>query len=224
VDFLYKELFVIDVRLLPYPTQLIFISEYFRLNPEPNSEQYRALKNWFWITTYSNYFTLYSISQQRSAYRTFCKFAKGEHRDGIYRVNADTNFSTAKYPSKLNFAGVRAKALQLFYLKTIIEDNEIQDREGIKEIFTSLKKERPPANIILRLSSEFEQEQQKKQINNFIETSSNEVLEKHFITQEMVGLYKQGNVDEFIAKREEELKLKERAFVKKMNIIFIDEN
>jgi len=27
VEFLYKQLFVIDIRLLPYPSQLIFISE-----------------------------------------------------------------------------------------------------------------------------------------------------------------------------------------------------
>ena len=39
VDFLYRRLFVIDIRLLPYPSQMIFISEYFRLNQDPTSEQ-----------------------------------------------------------------------------------------------------------------------------------------------------------------------------------------
>ncbi len=223
VEFLYKKIFIVDIRLMPYPTQLIFISEYFRLNLEPTSEQYKALENWFWVTTYSNYFTLYSLSQQRSAYQVFCEFAKGEHHDGIYRVNSDTSFSTAKYPSKLNFTGVRPKALQLFYLKRIIDNNELQDKEGIKEIFifNSLKKERPPANIILRLSSEFEKYQEKKQIKSFIETSSIKDLEKHFITQEMVDLYKQNKTEEFISKRESYLKLKEREFVEKMGISYV---
>jgi hypothetical protein len=224
VKFLYKNLFVIDVRLLPYPTQLIFISEYFRLNQNPTIEQYKALENWFWVTTYSNYFTFYSLSQQRIAYQEFCSFAEGNHLDGIYRVNSDP-FITAKYPDKLNFAAVRPKALQLFYLKSINEKaEELQDREGLKEIFisTSSKKDRSPANILLRLSSEFEKDGEKKQIDNFIETYSPEILNRHFITEEMVELYRKGNVDEFISEREIYLKSKEKEFVEKLGIKYTD--
>ncbi|MBY5306283.1 DUF262 domain-containing protein, partial [Aphanizomenon flos-aquae CCAP 1446/1C] len=226
VEFLYKHLFVIDSRLLPYPSQLIFISEYFRLNPAPTTEQYKALENWFWVTTYSNYFTLYSLSQQRSAYQVFYKFAKAEHPNGIYKVNSDIPFSTAKYPDKLNFTGVRPKALQLFYLKSIIESSPVQDREGMKEIFifASSKKDRTPGNIILRLSSEFERDQDKKQIKNFIEESSIEILDRHFITSEMVDLYKQDKKEEFISERDNYLKSKERNFVGNMNIIYTDNN
>ncbi len=220
VEFLYKKLCVIDIRLLPYPSQLIFISEYFRLNPEPTSEQYEALKKWFWVTTYSNYFTMYSLSQQRSAYKIFCEFAKGEHPDGIFKVDNKMTFSTAKYPNKLNFVGVRPRALQLFYLKTIIEDNEIQDREGFKEIFifSASTKEKPPANIILRLSSEFEQDPQKKQLGNFIQNSAIEVLEKHFINEKMVELYKQNKQEEFLKTRKQYLVEKESKFVETMGI------
>ena len=88
VDFLYRRLFIIDIRLLPYPSQMIFISEYFRLNQEPTSEQLQSLENWFWITTYSNYFTLYSLSQQRFAYQEFLKLTSGESFDGIYKVSS----------------------------------------------------------------------------------------------------------------------------------------
>lgn len=223
VDFLYKKIFILNNTLLPYPSQLIFISEYFRLNPEPTFQQYNALETWFWITTYSNYFTLYSLSQQRSAYEVFCEFAKGQHPDGIYKVNSDMTFNTAKYPNKLNFTGVRPKALQLFYLNSIIQNNPIQDREGIKEIFISTsKKDRTPANIILRLSSEFEEDKNKKQVNSFINTSSIEVLERHFITQEMVNLYKDGKIDDFIFKREDYLKSKESEFVTKIGVKYIE--
>ncbi len=223
--FLYKKIFTIDVRLLPYPTQLIFISEYFRLNPEPTAEQYKNLETWFWVTTYSNYFTSYSLGQQRTAYQVFCDFAKGEHPDGIYKVNNDVAFNTARYPDKLNFTGVRSKALQLFYLKTLIDNSEIseiQNREGVKEIFisSSSKKDKTPANIILRLSSEFEDEKEKKQLNKFIEDSPIEVLNRHFITEEMINLYKQDRIDDFITKRESNLKLQESKFVEKMGIIY----
>jgi len=226
VEFLYRKLFVIDIRLLPYPTQLIFISEYFRLNPNLTGEQSKSLEKWFWVTTYSNYFTWYSLSQQRAAYQEFCQFALGNHPDGIYKVNSDVPFRTAKYPDKLNFTGVRSKALQLFYLKSIVVNDTIQDREGVKEIFisTSSKRNRIPANIILRLSSEFEEDEEKKQISNFIKTSSTEVLDKYLITQEMVNLYRQNedDVDEFISLREEYLKLKEKEFVEELGIKYTD--
>jgi hypothetical protein len=223
VEFLYKKLLVVDVRLLPYPTQLIFISEYFRINPNPTLEELDSLEIWFWITTYSNYFTLYTLSQQRSAYYEFCRFAKGEHPNGIYKVSNDSPFITPRYPDKLNFTGVRPKALQLFYLRSIAGGKEIQDKEGVKEIFisTSSKKDRTPANIILRLSSEFEEDKHRKQVDVFIENSSSEVLTRHFITQEMIDLYRE-NVDEFISKREIFLRLKEREFAESLEIKYTD--
>ncbi len=83
----------------------------------------------------------------------------------------------------------------------------------IKSINAISKNDRNPANIILRLSSEFEENKNKKQINNFIQTSPIEILYKHFITQEMVDLYKQNRIDDFISKRQSYLKLKEKEFV-----------
>lgn len=218
VDFLYRRLFVVDIRLLPYPSQLIFISEYFRLNQNPTSEQLQSLENWFWITTYSNYFTLYSLSQQRSAYQEFLKLTRGESFDGIYKVNNDVPFSAAKYPFRINFTGVRTKALQLFYLKSIIGDNPIQEREGIKEFFIYSKNDRTPSNVILRLSSDFESKGDKKPIRAFIEDSEHKILDNHFITEKMVDLYRQNRVGDFLFKRDQYIKLRERKFVEGLEI------
>jgi len=220
VDFLYRILFVIDIRLLPYPSPMIFISEYFRLNQEPTSEQLKSLEKWFWITTYSNYFTLYSLSQQRSAYQRFLEFINSQHPDGIYKVNNDIQFSAATYPAKINFTRVRPKALQLFYLKSVIGDNLIQEREGIKEFFIYSKKDRKPSNVILRLSSDFESKADRKPISAFIQDSEYEILEKHFITEEMVYLYKQNRTDDFLLKRDEYIKLRERKFVEDLEITY----
>ena len=183
----------------------------------------QSLEKWFWITTYSNYFTIYSLSQQRNAYQVFCDFAQGKHPNGIYQINDDIEFTTANYPSKLNFTGVRPKALKLFYLKSILGDNEPQDMEGIKEIFISSKKDRTPGNIILRLSSEFDQSPDRKKLGDFIIHSELDILEKHFITPDMVYLCVRGRIDndydDFISHRDEYLKSKEREFVKTMEII-----
>lgn len=223
IDFLYKKLILIDVRLLPYPTQLIFISEFFRINPEPTTWQYEILEEWFWTTTYSNYFTLYSLSQQRIAYQEFLNLVHGnKNARGIYKVDIDMAFNTAKYPDKINFTGVRPKALQLFYLKSISENYELQEREGIKEMYISNKRERSAANIIFRFASEYESDKNKKHIDDFIMYSSLDVLHKHFITQEMVSMYALGNIDEFIRTRESLIKKKEREFVSKLNIKYIN--
>ncbi|WP_159786651.1 DUF262 domain-containing protein [Sodalinema gerasimenkoae] len=217
INFLYKNLFVIDAQLLPYPAQLIFISEYFRVNPNPTREQYASLENWFWITTYSNYFTLYSLSQQRTAYQIFCDFAKGENHDGIYKIN---DFTTAKYPDKLTYQGVRPKALRLFYLQSIINGHEVQEKESIKEIFIASKRDKAPSNIILRLSSEFEENPENKKVENFMKSADIKILKKHFITEEMLELYQEGRIDDFIEKRGEHLKRKEQEFVRKLGIDF----
>lgn len=222
VRFLYERIYILDVRLLPYPTQLIFISEFFRLNPNPLEEHLKALETWFWKTTYSNYFTLYSLSQQRSAYQTFCEFAVGQHSDGIYRIDDEMIFSTAKYPEKINFTGVRPKALQLFYLKSIIDKSNISEREGIKEIFITSKRDRTPANIIFRLSSEFEEDKDKKMLDNFILSSPSNILEKHFIRDEMVILYEKGFIDQFLSAREIFLKHSEKDFVENFEVKYTE--
>lgn len=221
ISFLYKNLNVIDLRLLPYPTQLIFISEYFRLNPYPNEEQLQALEKWFWITSYSNYFTLYSLSQQRSAYQTFCEFANGSNKDGIFKLDNDNAFISAKYPDKVNFTGVRAKALQLFYLKSI-RSTEIQERESFKDIFIVSKKDRTPGNIILRFASEFEKNYENKNINTFINNSPKDTLNSHFITEKIANLFKQGKIEDFIQEREKYIKFKEKEFVESLGIKYTE--
>ena len=83
----------------------------------------------------------------------------------------------------------------------------------MKESFIFNKKDKTPANVVLRLSSEFEQDSKKKDLKYFIEQSSLSILEKYFITEELVRLYKSNNIEEFIAKREELISNKEREFV-----------
>jgi hypothetical protein len=72
------------------------------------------------------------------------------------------------------------------------------------------------------LSSEFEEEIEKKQIDVFIKNSSNNALEKHFITQEMVALYEQDSIDDFSSKREDYLRLKECHFVEELKIKYTE--
>ncbi len=219
IKFLYQRLYVMDVKLLPYPTQLVFISEYFRLNPEPTDVELDKLEKWFWTTTYANYFTI-TLSEQRSAYDIFLKFSQHNHKNGINK-GMDESLNAAPFPKKLNFMAVRPKALHLFLLKNIYESN-LQDNETIRESFIFNKKDKTPANVILRLSSEFEKNDGKKNVGNFITHSTPDVLKKYFISEEMVIDFKSNRVDDFLNKREQLIKSSERRFVESLGIEYTE--
>lgn len=224
IKFLYKNLYILDVGLLPYPTQLNFIYEYFRVNPNPTEIELKKLEDWFWITSYSNYFTIYSLSQQRTAYDCFKNFASQKIGNGIYMYDKIEKFSTAKFPKKIDRRSVRAKAIQLFMLKQI--GNGVEYNESIKEQFIfSLKKDRTrmPANIILRFGSEFDSDPSKKEIADFIEKSPIETLQKYFINSEIKQLYLDEKEEEFILAREKLIKEKEKEFVESLEITYTNE-
>lgn len=238
VEFLYKKIGVLNYSYLPYPTQLIFISEFFRLNPNPSEQKTKKLEKWFWITTYSNYFSNYSLSQQRSAYKAFCDFAENTNDDGVFFVNEDEKFSTYKFPQKIDFTGVRSKALQLFLISNISKDLIIEENESVIEQFIfglNKNRTRTPANIILRLSSEFETNRDVKHVETFIRNSDVNQLAKYFINKELQDLYinildsdilridplkLSDQIELFISKREELIRESEQSFVESLNITY----
>lgn len=217
IKFLYERLFVIDVQLLPYPTQLIFIANYFRLNPNPSEEQLKKLENWFWITSYANYFTIYSLSQQRASHNVFVDFARGKHEDGIFILN--DKFSVAEFPEKIDFKGVRAKTLQLFLLRNILKNQPIELYESIKELYIFDKKDKSPANVLLRISSDYEH---KKDANSFIKDNNINILEKYFINSETQKLFLNGEIDSFLKERKQLIMQKEAEFIKQFQYLRLE--
>lgn len=115
VRFLYYELLVIDSKLLPYNNQLIFITDFFNKVDNPTVRQLEELKRWFWITTYSNYFTIYNLSKQRKAYDTFQNFIEFDSNP-VYFDDSRKKFTTERFPKKISMGSVRGKALALFML------------------------------------------------------------------------------------------------------------
>lgn len=230
IKFLYSHLYIFNIRLLPYPSQLIFFSEYFRLNPyNKEDKKLQKLKEWFWITSYTNYFTA-SLTFQRDAYKVFKEFAKADYNENLNGVlELDINeqiegngLETLPFPKKVDFTGVRPKVLQLFMIYKICEGQEIGEQESLKEMFIFNKKDRTPANMILRLSSEFEQDKTKKDIGEFIKQSDNKILGKYFINGKVQQLFIEGKEDEFIAEREKFIRTEERRFVEDLGIVYTE--
>ena len=149
VEFLYKELNVVEYKLLPYNIQLIFVMTFFCKLSNPDEKQIRELKRWFWVTTYSNYFTMYSLSNQRKAFQYFLNFLNGEVNDSVYADNSSVPFRTLPFPKIISLSAVRSKALILFELQIL------RERSKKKPIIYGLildkldsKLESSPENII----------------------------------------------------------------------------
>lgn len=116
VQFLYEELLVLERRLLPYNSQLVFISHFFNEVSNPSEEKKEKLKEWFWITSYSNYFTIHSLSEVRKAFKQFDEFVKGNTNEPVFNDNPKVPFDVAKLPEKSSFGSVRYSTLVLFLL------------------------------------------------------------------------------------------------------------
>lgn len=215
VSFLHEKIKIWDLRLLPYPTQLIFISEYFRINPSPSDIDYKKLEDWFWRTTYSNYFTIYSLSQQREAYKIFSDFARGNHFDGILLNNEE--FETAKFPEKLNFTGVRTKALQLFMIRNAYNFENTLIGTQIKELFFFSKRDRSPGNMVL-VSDIFFEENGFITLENFAQSLSKKDKEKYFLSDEILEAYNIGDISQLLQLRENLIKTAEKEFVNYLDI------
>lgn len=231
VKFLFDELLVIDFKLLPYRNQLIFITDFFNSVKEPTIEQKESLKKWFWITTYSNYFTIYSLSKQREAYNKFQQFINSEIVDPLYNDRPSMPFSVSDFPNKIFFGSVRAKALILFLLnysnfnKTSYEsDNKsflnlyylFREVKGISCIYYSesvfptingspiKKSSLKNTDIFEIISSEV----------NFIGVD----YKNYFITHEMIALYYEGKKLEILKKRKELIVQAEKEFVESLGM------
>jgi uncharacterized protein with ParB-like and HNH nuclease domain len=123
VDFLYYRVNVFESKVLPYNLQLIFITEFFRLNKTPSDLQLLELEKWFWTTSYANYFSIYSLSKQRIAFQQFQQFARGEISNSIYNDDKKQKFKTLAFPYKILYGSVRSKCLALFLVKNYLENN-----------------------------------------------------------------------------------------------------
>jgi len=158
VEFLFTELGVVDVKLLPYNSQLIFITDFFHNISDPSSTQLATLKRWFWTTTYAGYFTIYSLSRQRAAYEQFHAYLKGEVDDPIYNDQPGSAFQVGEFPGKIYFGSVRAKALVLLMLREAYPDrplaaDQIRSME-VSHLFADIQDDKgnqPPEGTIARL-------------------------------------------------------------------------
>lgn len=232
VEFLYEELTVLDVKLLPYNNQLIFITDFFNKNPNPTLSHLHELKKWFWVTSYSNYFTIYNLSKQRLAYNKFQEFILDENVDPIY-YDGDKKFETQTFPEKISMGSVRSKTLALFMLNynlnqsKILEAPNIINSDRIKsykafKLFNDLSLDNMlPQNTIfdfIDYGSSLTFSPKLKDLHFILEEDYKEDLTNLFITHEMKLLYRGNKIEELLKLRRKIIMDAEERFVYKLGL------
>jgi hypothetical protein len=221
VEFLFKNVGVIDVKLLPYNNQLIFITDFFNNISNPTEKQLEKLKKWFWITTYSSYFTIYSLSKIREGYRTFQKFLKDENVDPVYNDRPDIPFSVAEFPNKIYFGSVRAKALVLFLLQQIREQQTIAFNEmelSVNYLFYDMKDKNGnfyPEGVMPTLSPSSRSKDMSHMLLDYKEEYS-----VYFLTDEMSDLFRHEKKREILDLRKILISDAERVFVESLGLTY----
>ena len=224
VQFLHNDLKVIEYKLLPYPMQLIFIMEFFRSLQCPTEQQLEELKKWFWITTYSNYFTINSLTNQRKAYEHFVNYLKGNETEMLYTENHAVRYQTLEFPKIVRMDAVRNKALVLFSLNRLYRDNiPSDDKYQIARIIPKIPY--IPANTIIYSSY-----QPDKDIKNILAsmyksedertTDQNNLLRQLFFSEKAIRYVKNYDDDSFLKQREEDIMDAESHFVQQLGMTY----
>lgn len=81
VDFLSTQIRIPSAAALPHHNQFAALVEIFRQLPKPSSEQYEAIRRWFWLTAGGEYFKGWTSSQMASDPEAIRAFASGTSAD-----------------------------------------------------------------------------------------------------------------------------------------------
>ncbi|WP_090463147.1 hypothetical protein [Mucilaginibacter sp. OK268] len=228
VAFLFEELLVIDSKLLPYNSQLIFLTYFFNEVPQPTHFQLEKLKYWFWVTTYSGYFTIYSLSKQRLAFNQFKEFITDPDVDMIFNDKPGTPFIVSEFPKTIYFGSVRAKALVLFLLNKGNDFTPINTANVDElKIYYLLENHQIPEGVVPMISytpdqSDAEVVQTKHRDLSYMFDSPNfpEYAERFLLSDQMRNQYQFGDLQGILLSRKDLMLYHESQFVQSLGLVY----
>ena len=181
----------------------------------PTSEQLKKLKNWFWQTSLTNYFTIYSLSKQRLAYNHFQKFIRGQELNPLYNHSTYDKLKVTDWPYKINFGSVRAKSILLFLLNHS-NDWQLYSSENPSGCDIHYLYDNFPASTMILLRSE---RTKFKDPVVFIEGSSNPKL--YFLNTDLIHKIINGDINA-VAERQLEIMHLEGRFSKSLGLEYFN--
>ncbi len=222
VEFLFKETFVLDSKILPTNWHLIFVTEFFNIVDNPTYEQKEKLKKWFWFTVYSNYFTVYSPSNRAKAFLQFRNYFLG-FEDNITFIEGEDTFVSPRYKYS-TFGSVRFCANVLFQISQIDQQINPEECYGF-EISTLIKGEDRDSigNTVFKpimvndLLLNYDNKKH-KDFEFLLLSKFRGQYEEYSITDEMRDAYEDFDYERVIFLREEFILHKEKEFVERLGI------
>jgi uncharacterized protein with ParB-like and HNH nuclease domain len=231
VKFLFEELIVLDAKFIPYNNQMIFITDFFNKIDLPSEKQIDELKKWFWITSYSNYFTIYNLSKQRIAYKKFQDFISNESENPIF-YDTNDKFETLEFPDKIEMGSVRKKTLALFMINYSINKEfilngkslDVDDIANVKsyKIFKDFNSSENAVFVIEKYNSTDNFPKSIKDLSFMLSMENKGQYSEYFINEAMRQEYNNGNISKVLEIRKELIMQKERKFVESLNIFYTD--
>lgn len=219
VKFLREELLILDLKYLPANLQFIFLVQYFNIKGKPSGDQVSIIKKWFWKTTYSNYFTILNPAKRKKAFNHFLRFARNEEIDPFYEDEDIKEYFTEKFPTNIDFGGVRKIALALFMLnysvygENILNAKPIDNIKGISEI-KLFKEYKTAENMIFMLKGLYsEQKLYSKVVSSLSFFDESDLNDKYFIEGSIRNEFLKGNASHALALRKVFIQREERKFV-----------
>lgn len=232
VKFLYEELKVPSYKLLPYPLQLILLSEFFRKCPSPKKQQLQQLKQWFWVSSFAGLETTnsYKINLTIEEIRSFAQDTSSQF------LFKQVNFQEEARPFPENFGlhSSRVRVYVLFLLslnpqpldsstkRDIFQDLGNYGHEAITYIisggnrFTTLGHKLSNRILLGKVTANYTRRMLEQ--SNSLFPISQKVLDSHAITKEVLQAFYKKDYDKFLKLREQRLIELERDFMLKIGV------
>jgi len=212
-------------KVLPYSLQLVFLSEFFRLCPNPSQAQKEKLKKWFWVTSFTGWFGGANSTKVKDGLLEIRRFALSQINDFT-----QVNFNEPAYPFPDSFhlrsARVRTFVSFLISLKPrSLDDGQKLDAKlllgayGHKALhhIKSIGGSKSLANRILLGPTKYGSAITVLRNKPF--DKNHEIFQSHGINPEALQALQKNQYDKFIELRELELIKLEQEFMKDKGVV-----
>lgn len=230
--FLKEDIGVVTPHLLPYAYQYLALSHFFYLCQKPNEQQRNLLQRWFWLTSFSAWFTGATYTEVSKVMTEIADIARG-------RKTAFTEVSSEEpakaFPTSFNIRSTRVRTVMILLLKQhprhphhpdqILDPIPLLSEGGFQRIFP-LKKLKKRANhkawdhIANRILLVGTPEQSIQELLCAVEPDHREhILKSHAIPLEAYEDLVNENLEAFIEKRTAYLMQLEKEWMQRWEII-----
>ncbi len=218
-------------RLLPYSIQFVLLSSFFDKNPAPSEDLLYFLRRWFWASSFSTWFGGANTARVSALVTEFREIA-AEGKSPAELVNFEMDALALPFPKSFDMRSARTRTLLLVMvsLKPLHPDGELiaepwreiseKGPGGVGHIFREPGSSRAgnPANRMIRPPGAA-----KGLLYSWIDrtfaNADDKVLGSHGLTRRLLYDLHEGNVEEFIAGRQQLLSEHEYRFQRSVGVV-----